>query len=570
MADIFDDIESQIVPKYRNYYVSFKQLIEAIGMLKDTDTSRNSSSGALLKGLILPKDFTFGDTTAIHGLVEQRAEVRFASLLQHEVSKLNHFTALEVKTMLASLRQQERRLARILSGEDAVMSHSARIFPSVTDEAEILLPPDGKLRLVAERLSFISQEMLVLENYVKLNTLIFQRVVERFDRDQSAPIGTWFLGNLLKEPFCNIPLEGLFSIVAKLFSTSGITSVEEVQEGEKIISIPPRDGLRAKLVCASMFPIQRPESIPESVWSGSKRVPMRSEDLGHDSLKSSSEFTTIVSSKGTFTFVTRIDARAALFRVELNEYVRKEDIEVILPDQEVVKSFQYTETRFGRNTRFLDNMRTRTGLFDFKEMCSCEYLDINNGFDAASFSRMGCSVLITSSKNLLEKFKEFKILNKFSDLENITPFFESPNESVTSLVAPPSIVPPPPHRIPVHNPRPLPKETKLIYPKDFMANERSVFAWMSAISVQAGIGVSLLSKSGVSFIGGVISLTSIAFLWWAVYVFIQRYRHLKNTKSMNSYCFYSMELPTYFGLTQIAILTVQILVFLLGSFSTGE
>ena len=107
------DIDSKIVPKYRNYYVSYKQLSDAIDLLREREAGVDSSSSSLLKGLLLPKDFTFGDTSAIYGLVEQRPEVRFVSLLEHELSKINHFTALEIKTMLALLRQMDRKLNRI-------------------------------------------------------------------------------------------------------------------------------------------------------------------------------------------------------------------------------------------------------------------------------------------------------------------------------------------------------------------------------------------------------------------------------------------------------------------------
>ena len=103
---------------------------------------------------------------------------------------------------------------------------------------------------------------------------------------------------------------------------------------------------------------------------------------------------------------------------------------------------------------------------------------------------------------------------------------------------------------------------KLIYPKNYMANERSALAWISASAVQAGIGAALLGKPGVSFVGAVICGTALVFLWWSVYVFVRRFRQIKNRTDANDHVFYSMELATAFGITQLLLLIIQTSVML--------
>jgi uncharacterized membrane protein YidH (DUF202 family) len=550
MAALFRDIESQIVSKYRNYYVSYRQLSDAIESLKTSQATRASSSSALLKGLVLPKDFTFGDTTAIHGLVEQRPEVRFVSLLQHEVSKVNHFSALEIKTMLASLRQQERRLSRIFSGEDAVGRLNPQVFPSNIEETELALPPEGKIALVAERLSSIMEEMLVLEHYVKLNIVMFQRIVDLFDSEfsgRAAPLGPWFLGNLSKEPFFSIPLEGLFFIVSRLFSACEIFSAERSNsQEEKAFAVPSNTVLRAKLVCASLLPIQRPLTISESAWMlRMEKIPFKSEDLTHDSLRTSAEMTTAVFADGSVTFCTGDSGSLGYVWkknncTEFKTISKEEFMGLIESAGQPTETYQYTETRFGDRTRILENI------------CRTDF------HSSAILTRFGHSVLLTQSDSLIaEKLNQY-----IAPLEET--FSQSPSPPESEILAAPSPIRVASHaRLPsVQNKRASSvSSNKLIYPKDFMANERSFLAWVSAVSVQAGIGLSLLGKSGVSFIGAVISLVALFFLWYAVFVFVQRFRQLKNPKKENAFWFYSMQLPTYFGLTQVVLLTVQSLVF---------
>ena len=570
--DIFKDIESQIVPKYRNYYVSYRQLNEAVEVLKGKEASRGSTSGALLKGVILPKDFTFGDTTAIQGLVEQRPEVRFASLLQHEISKLNHFTALEVKTMLAGLRQQERRLSRILSGEDALMNMSRQVFPSMVDESEASLPPDDKIRLVFQRLLGISEEMLVLEHYVKLNIVIIKRVMDRFDKEFGSFGSYMSMVSLLKEPFCNLPLEGLFTIVARLFSTCGIFS-PETKEAEETFSVQLNSSLRAKLMASSILPIQRPPSMPESLWNESKRIPLRSDDLSHEWMKSSSEQVTIVCSSQSFSFMNKSHAIFTLS--DSGERISKQEcLELMSKTNESLICFHYSETRFGENCRLLENIRICKEGFDFESVFSGpdDFVDVMNVGAAkqSNFTRVDHSVVISSSKLLIEKLSEFisPLPSAFS-----LPSLKGEGKHDSSTFSVPLKLPSP--LFPVMRLPLSPKlsiavtssqaPTQLIYPKNFMANERSVLAWISAVSVQAGIGMSFLTKPGVSLIGGLVALISLVFLWWAIYLFVLRYRKLGengDNRDNNGSVFYSMKLPTAFGVTQMAVLSIQFLVLL--------
>jgi uncharacterized membrane protein YidH (DUF202 family) len=595
---LVDEVESQIVPKYRNYYVSYKQLLESIDVLHERDETADSASGALLKGLILPKDFAFGDTTAIFGLVEQRAEVRFVSLLQHEVSKLNHFTSLEIKTMLTTLRQLDRKLDRILNQENINAGFGRRAFPSATDEAELAMTVEEKLGAVYEKLISISDEVLILEHYVKLNIVILQRVIEAFDRVFSPPIGTWFVANLANESFANVPFTGLFSLLARLFAKTGRSSVSDSMPAlskERVFSISPSATLRAKLLLGSATKIQRAENVPETVWS-SFRVPLYSEELGHESMRTAAATIRIVLDSHPDN-IAAVIIHIAFERPAEIEFMdgTKRDLnyeELSHMPPTFVSAIVYEETVFSR-ARVIENIKIRKGKFSFESALSSEGFELDRGFvperrqsvesaysSEARYTRMSTNIILISSESVQAKFADLltPLSTPFSmnDLTMLTPAAPSVADSEESQTPP--LIP-----LPVHSPimphvhPTLPirhslsstqrattpvMATRMIHPKNFMANERSLLAWISATTLQSGIGLALLGKSGTSFIGALLCIVSLCFLWWSVVVFIKRFRQLRDPKAEKAHMFYSMDQCTVFGFAQMTLLVIQSLVFI--------
>lgn len=577
--EYIDEIEGQIVPKYRNYYVAYKQLSDSISVLREREEGADTSAGAMLKGLMLPKDFTFGDTTAIYGMVEQRPEVRFVSLLQHEVSKLNHFTSLEVKTMLTTLRQLDKKLLRTLAGEDLVLSR--RVFPSATDEVELAMSPDQKLRAIYDRLVVLCDEMLVIENYVRVNIQILKRVIGEFDTafsDRSAPIGNWFVPNLANEPFANMPFGGLFTITSRLFSQCSQTTISDGPV-DKVLSVPKQALLRIKLLMGTVSGLEKPDRISDQLWAR-LGVPLRSEELSHESVQSTSNVTVaLFPDTHSCASLTVVESSCWLATHDGGKTEASASHIAELGQVENVHIITFQETKF-KHAKILESIRIRTGVFDFTAFG--ESLDVEAGFITAgrrqsvgsmdaTQRRLSSSVLYCSRSVPLDRLSEFttKLPDSFSfqDFEEL----ESSESAADLTSATPPFMPmpspllshPPVPTIPplAHSASPQPA-TSLIYPKNFMANERSFLAWVSAIAVQAGIGLALLGKPGKSFAGSIVCLVALGFLWWSVYVFVKRFRQLKSPKPENANVFYSMELPTVFGVTQLVILMVQTLIFL--------
>ena len=586
MQTLAEEVEGQIVPKYKNYYVSYMQLFESIKLLKQREEGTETSAGSLIKGLMLPKDFTFGDTTAMFGFVEQRPEVRFVSLLQHEVSKLNHFSQLEVKTILSTLKQLERKLSRILSNESAEPALSRRAFPSMMDESELSLNKEEKLRTAFERLMSIADELLVLDHYVNLNIVILKRVVDEFDREFSPPVGSWFVSSLTSEPFANVPFKGLFTIIARLCEKC---DKREAQLGgsERAFSVSPSMTLRAKLLLVSIADLQRPLTAPESLWT-SFHIPLRSEDLSHESMASFAPKVHVVMTESDSSGITSIDFPMGSDRISVewkdknlgSTQMTVEELVTIVPETHVTIS-QYDETVFS-NARLVENIRMRTGRFSFQEAFTKDTVDINRGFDvyddSSRFDAISCNVVFISSESVQSRLCDIvsPLSSPFTmnDLKKLTPV-PSPVtfERLSSLHTPPVLPAPVPllpvtssglsYSSPALRSISKPGDTgALIYPKNYMANERSLLAWISATSVQSGIGLALLGKEGLSFMGAILCLISLVFLWWSVFMFVKRFHQMRNPKPENSCVFYSMEQCTVFGLTQLVLLLIQSLVFI--------
>lgn len=616
MQSIIDEIDPQLVPKYRNYYVSYKQLLESVHLLKEREDGIDTSSSSLIKGLMLPKDFAFGDTTAMFGFVEQRPEVRFVSLLQHEVSKLNHFSQLEIKTMLATLRQLDRKLTRILSHDDIDVSLSRKAFPSATDEAELAMSTDEKIRNIFERLMSVADEMLILEQYTRLNITIFKKVITEFDREFSPPVGSWFVANLSKEPFANIPFDGLFTIVSRLCANCG--GPERISDAtsfpvERPFSVSSAMTLRAKLTLVSVTDLLRPVDIPQNIWD-SFAIPLRSEDLNHESMQSSTSHVRIVLPSSHESGIISISLNlpltihgggALIERVAGQEQTLSIEELGIIPDADVTLT-QYDEIRFNR-ARMVENIRFRKGLFSFAHVFGrphTDTIDVDRGFlgevirrqsvestqstaeNFSRYTRISSNIIFVSSEYVQARISDLitpiSVPFSINDLCHLTPVPTPPATESLGSSTPPILPIPVPSPLlstmhPAHPPLPYSSPTLkaapqagsqggaapvMIHPKNFMANERSLLAWISATSVQSGIGLALLGKEGLSFIGAILCLISLTFLWWSIFVFVKRFRQLRTPDPNNAHVFYSMEQCTVFGLTQLVLLLIQSLVFI--------
>ena len=552
MTSYIEEFEQEIVPKYRNYYVSYKQLLDAIELLKERQSGADSNSG-LLKGLILPKDFAFGDTTAMYGLLEQRPEVRFVSLLEHEVSKLNHFTQLEVRTLLSGLRQLHNRLDRIFSGSESV---SRRVFPSIVEDGDLCLSVPEQLLAVYDRLVSQSKEILVLQDYIRINVDMFNKLAIEFDSTFSdrPPVAPWFLANLVDEPFSNIPFASLFSLIVRLYKQCMPSHTEESSVCAFTCTLA--DSLRVKLELASVVPI---ESIPASSF-----FPTRPEDLlVADFYKLGTLYQRIIVPGGLSIqyplldyygkgfLVTLIDTGASL---HLADYLGQIST-VSIP----CKLVQFEEIHFSKNVQFFEKIQTR-----IVENIH-EYLSSLGEPSCAAWKLLDvCLVRVgpdMGANMLLDPVDVFNVENLEEVQPEAVPTKRPSMRHSASTFSIPGMASP--KQLPVlGQAAPAPAPATFIYPKNFMANERSALAWISAIAVQSGVGVSLLGRPGRSFVGAVICLISLMFLWWSIYVFVRRFRQIRNKRENNDQVFYSMDLCTAFGATQVTILVIQTIVMI--------
>jgi hypothetical protein len=559
-----DSLDEEILPKYANYYVSYRQLSEAIDLLRAREAGADSST-ALLKGLMLPKDFTFGDTTALYTMVEQKPEVRFGSLLEHELSKINHFTLLEVKTILSNLRIVEKRLTRVNPPKSPdFRTTRSHLFPSMVEDTSS--PLADQVESIQSRLASLTDEVIALDQYVRVNTKIFDKVVSSFDTafNDSSSVGSVFLAKLSYEPFMNIPVNSLLTIISvlvkKLKTIRG--SVETTASNGLSAHIVPKSSLaRVKLSLALHCPVR---------LAAIGQLPTRSEELTQKWLSPVSHWVEIVF-PGVNSGIHRISFRSdtnrspEIFVFPTNDpstpSTTLEKVLPLLPAHVAYKQVTYDRIDFENCASVVENVSVES--FDRFDVNSFhdqfphfETHDVEEG-GMVWLPDGGRSIGVQDwiSRPCQRGDSVLEILNQRDTLGEQAKTRSTERErrfSVPTLPTPsrgPS--PAPPMKA---NP---PAECVMIYPKNFMANERSCLAWLSACSVQAGVGIALLGKPNLSVFGGIICIASIAFLWWAVYLFVQRFRHLRNPDTGNDRVFYSMQLPTMFGTTQIVILVIQ-------------
>lgn len=584
--NFIEELNRQIVSKYGNYYVSYKQLNEAISILKERENVADTTS-SFLKGILLPKDFTFGDTTAIHGMIEQRPEVRFISLLEHELSKINHFTALELKTILSSLRQLSKRLNRVLKGDDSNRTPNATAFPSSSATDDIA----DNMTSFHSRLVSISDELLTLEHYVQINVVIFQKITQEFDSHFSdrPPISTCFVPKLIDEPFRTVPFSGLFTVIGSLFN-SCIPTNSYPSGTESLFVIPDGLALRTKLQFASLVPLTLSSPAP---------VPIRSEEFSNikGAYSSSSEWIhlSIISDQCPLKSISVCtSSQTAEYQVEFETQTislsELDDLlQAILHGSPLVaiKAIQLDRTCFrswwvGENVKvgeiqsvdifkFVHEMTNPNFLrsIDWKLLdgalvkVSDSAIALNEDLAeifGPSVVRLDDLALIQSVMNPVRPVAESRTIMQIPDR---TPeqVFSLPPSAPTPLLS---------ASVPAVSGNGLSQlessvgnAPTMIYPKNYMANERALLAWISAISIQTGIGLSLLNKPGLSFIGSIMCLIALTFMWWAVVIFVRRFRHMKQApRDGNQSVYFSMQLPTNFGFVQIIVLVVQSLIVL--------
>mmetsp|Transcript_76481 Transcript_76481/g.224454 ORF Transcript_76481/g.224454 Transcript_76481/m.224454 type:complete len:737 (-) Transcript_76481:103-2313(-) len=156
----------------------------------------------------------------------QPPDSRFHTLLQHEMEKVNRFAALQLRTLLDTLNEAQRELARLDLDEprSGTESHAAA--------AERLLDAAG-------------MQLVALERFRRLNFTGFRKIAKKFDkkmREANAGRGSlasWFIPQLVRERFVATPLDP--HLLALSWGYAGLRH----RRRAKLESDPPAEASRA-------------------------------------------------------------------------------------------------------------------------------------------------------------------------------------------------------------------------------------------------------------------------------------------------------------------------------------
>ncbi|CAK9073586.1 unnamed protein product [Durusdinium trenchii] len=141
------------------------------------------------------------------GKSAQPAESRFYELLQHEMSKVNRFFQLQLRTLLDKFREVQRALHSMAQGGGSeLLTHANRLLEEAADG------------------------LVELDQFKYLNFTGFRKIAKKFDKSTKSGVtlSSWFMPQLKRAFFVAHPLDGLL-----LSLSLGYAAVRRFQSGRR-------------------------------------------------------------------------------------------------------------------------------------------------------------------------------------------------------------------------------------------------------------------------------------------------------------------------------------------------
>mmetsp|Transcript_76774 Transcript_76774/g.225400 ORF Transcript_76774/g.225400 Transcript_76774/m.225400 type:complete len:679 (+) Transcript_76774:84-2120(+) len=199
--------EAEVPESYRQYYLKYAQLKERVTELA---TLQSRTRTRLVSADLMD--------------VNEQPVGRFQALLQEELKKVNQFACVKHEALYVGLRrlcEDCKKLGKRASPEER----------------------PAELQRMSELIEGMSQEIVHLDTYVRLNYLGFQKLTRKFDQCLGVSGSALFLGGLHAEPFCNVRFDDILILLGLAWARWRAASASAEQEKDATWK-PPESFIR--------------------------------------------------------------------------------------------------------------------------------------------------------------------------------------------------------------------------------------------------------------------------------------------------------------------------------------
>ena len=163
-------------PAFRNYYIAYKDLKEAIKIITGEVVVSDDLVGAGSPILELLR--RSAESTAEKGGIVRTPESQFQELLDHELAKINSFSNVQFSVILEEIRE---------------------IIYRLTHEGNP----------VGDAIENLRQEIVAFDEYLRLNFSGFRKALKKFDKWNNSDSSNWFLQRIVRSDFMLVQIDRL-------------------------------------------------------------------------------------------------------------------------------------------------------------------------------------------------------------------------------------------------------------------------------------------------------------------------------------------------------------------------
>ena len=190
-------------PAFRNYYIAYKDLKEAIKVITGESVPSEDLVGTGSIVLELLRKSTETDGLGGKGGITRTPESQFQELLDHELIKINNFSTVQFSVLLEEIREILYRL-----------THSMENMG----------------------LENLRNEIVAFDEYLRLNFSGFRKALKKFDKWNRSDSSNWFLQRVVRSDFMLIQIDRLIhglslieSIRANRYETLNPASSDSIE-----------------------------------------------------------------------------------------------------------------------------------------------------------------------------------------------------------------------------------------------------------------------------------------------------------------------------------------------------